>query len=253
VSEPAILLSVERLMQPDDLTCGPTALLQLYRYYGHRPSLAEVIAETRRNPDGGTMAVFLGLSALAAGFQPALYSYNLRVFDPTWWALEPPALIEKLRRRARFVRSERRRQVLRAYVELLQAGGKVRFHELEKRLLVGLLRDGQPILTGLSATYLYRTPREYREQYDDVRGEPAGHFVVISGYDPAGEAFLVCDPSRHSPFSPDGTYAVGVERLIASILMGEATGDAVLLVLGGPRREAAPVDAPRSATAARGA
>jgi hypothetical protein len=91
LSDQAILLDVERLKQPDDLTCGPTSLLQLYRYYGRERTLAEVIAGIRRNPDGGTLAVYLGLGAQAEGFTPTLYSYNLRVFDPSWWELEPPA------------------------------------------------------------------------------------------------------------------------------------------------------------------
>lgn len=235
----AIRLGVERLRQPDDLTCGPTSLLQLYRYYDYEKTLPEVIAATRRNPDGGTLAVYLGLSALAEGLAPTLYTYNLHVFDPTWWGLGPEAMVAKLRQRAAVVESQRLSRIILAYVDFIESGGRVRFQELERRFLVGLLRDGQPILTGLSATYLYRTPREFKEQYDDVRGEPAGHFVVISGYDPEREEFFVCDPSPHSPFSPDGYYAVGAERLIASILMGESTSDAVLLVLGTPRRAAA--------------
>lgn len=251
MSAEPILLDVERLAQPDELTCGPTSLLQLYRYYGLERTLAEVIAATRRNPDGGTLAVYLGLSALASGFHPVLYGYNLRVFDPSWWDLEPPELIAKLRQRAAVVESERLRRITLAYVDFLVAGGRVRFQELGKRLLVGLLRDGQPILTGLSATYLYRTRREFQDEYDDVRGEPVGHFVVISGYDPGSEEFFVCDPSSHSPFSADGYYAVGAERLIASILLGETTNDAVLLVLGRPSGEAPTVNERAAAAGGR--
>jgi hypothetical protein len=126
------------------------------------------------------------------------------------------------------------RRIVLAYADFVAAGGEVRFRDLEKQLLVELLRTRQPVLTGLSATYLYRTRREFREVDDDVRGEPVGHFVVITGYDPECDEFLVCDPSNHSPFSPSGRYAVAAERLIASILLGEATNDAVLLVLGPP-------------------
>lgn len=249
--DPPIVLDVERLAQPDELTCGPTSLLQLYRYYGDERPLAQVIADTRRNPDGGTLAVYLGLSALASGYQPVLYSYNLRVFDPSWWGLAPAALVEKLARRAAVVESERLRRIILAYADFVTAGGEVRFDDLGRRLLVGLLHEGQPILTGLSATHLYRSRREFQEQDDDVRGEPVGHFVVISGYDPGRDEFFVSDPSNHSSFGPSGRYAVGADRLIASILLGEATNDAVLLVLGSPRRLAATADARPAAVGGR--
>ena len=86
-------------------------------------------------------------------------------------------------------------------------------------------------LTGLSATYLYQTKREFRNDYDDIRGEPVGHFVVICGYYPRGDRFIVRDPSSHIPFSRTGKYSVSAERLIAAIFLGDATYDAVLLVL----------------------
>jgi hypothetical protein len=228
----SIELAVERLQQPDELTCGPTSLLQLYRYYGFSRTLDQVIKETRCNPDGGTLAVYLGLSALANGFTPAIYSYNFAVFDPTWRGLEPPALVAKLRERSEWVESERLRRIILAYAELVTLGGEVRFDELGRDLVVDLLHRNQPILTGLSATYLYGAARELDEIGDDVRGDPVGHFVVISGYDASREELTVCDPSIHTPFTPTGRYRVAAERLIVSIVLGGATDDAVLLVLG---------------------
>ncbi len=228
---PSVSLPVERLQQPDDLTCGPTALLQTYRYLGREATLERVIRATRHNPDGGTLAVYLGLSALGEGLGATLYSYNLAIFDPTWERLSPPELIARLEARARAVEGARLRRITGAYAEFLRAGGRVAFDEMERRLLVGLLTAGRPIITGLSATYLYRTPREVYEEYDDVRGNPVGHFVVISGYDPLQDRFMVIDPSPHTPYSPTGVYPVPAERLMAAILLGDATYDAVLLVL----------------------
>lgn len=226
-----IILDVPRFEQPDDVTCGPTCLAQIYRYYGYQRTVSEVIQETPRNPDGGTLAVYLGTSALRKGFLTTIYSYNLRVFDPTWQTLRPPALVAKLQKRVHAVESRRLRHTLNAYIAYLKAGGEVKFQELNTRLLVEILARGSPILTGLSATYLYQTKREFCEEYDDIRGEPAGHFVVICGYYPRGDRFIVRDPSSHIPFSRTGKYSVSAERLIAAIFLGDATYDAVLLVL----------------------
>ena len=234
VSLPDVLLEVERLQQPDDLTCGPTALLQTYRFYGHQRELAEIIAAVGRNPDGGTLAVYLGLAALREGLAATIYSYNLSIFDPTWDRLDQGELIVHLERRAAAVEGERLRRITRAYADFLRSGGRVLLPELDRKLLVDLLAAGRPIITGLSATYLYRTPRELHEEYDDVRGFPVGHFVVISGYDAERDRFMVVDPSPHSPYSPSGVYPVPAERLMAAILLGDSTYDAVLLTLEPP-------------------
>src|SRR5262245_7206699 len=71
-----VLLEVERFAQPDDVTCGPTCLAQVYRYYGFDKPLPDVIGATARNPDGGTLAVYLGNAALRDGFEATIYSYN---------------------------------------------------------------------------------------------------------------------------------------------------------------------------------
>ena len=228
---PAVVLPVERIEQPDDLTCGPTALLQMYRYYGENRRLEEVIRDTPRNPDGGTLAVYLALSALVEGWTPTLFSFNLDVFDPTWEDLPPEALVAKLEARQAEVEGARLHRVVGAYAELLRRGGRVRLVDLDRRLLVGLLVTGHPILAGLSATWLYRTARELAEEEDDVAGWPVGHFVVISGYQPADDRFLVVDPSRHIPAGRSGVYPVPSERLMGSILLGDVTFDGVLLVL----------------------
>jgi len=229
--EEPVLLDVPRFLQPDDLTCGPTCLAQVYRYYGIEKTVAQVIGETARNPDGGTQAVYLGISAMENGLKATIYSYNLRVFDPTWRGLSEQQLIRKLRRRERAVKSTRLQQSLVAYRKYLSHGGRVRFEELEPRLLHRLLASGKPVLTGLSATYLYQTPREFREEYDDIRGEPVGHFVVICGYYPKSDRFVVRDPAKQIPFSRTGRYSVPAHRLISAILLGAVTYDAVLLVL----------------------
>jgi hypothetical protein len=230
-----VVLDVRRFVQPDDLTCGPTCLAQVYRYYGYDKPLGEVIRETARNPDGGTLAVYLGNSALRNGFGARIYSYNMRVFDPTWRHLRPAALVRRLEKRLAVMESRRLQRALAAYIEFLELGGRVVFREFGKKLLVDTLDTRRPILCGLSATYLYHRKREVDDRYDDIRGMPVGHFVVICGYFPRTDRFLVRDPSSQIPFSRSGRYTVDCERLLAAILLGDVTYDADLLVLSPPR------------------
>ncbi|MEP0845702.1 MAG: peptidase-C39 like family protein, partial [Phycisphaerae bacterium] len=72
--------------QPDDATCGPTCLHAVYRYFGDCLDLHQVISEVPTLPDGGTLAVLLGCHALRRGYRVTIYTYNLQVFDPTWFA-----------------------------------------------------------------------------------------------------------------------------------------------------------------------
>jgi hypothetical protein len=230
----SIRLRVKRFRQPDNYTCGPACLAAVYDYHGQPRPLAAIIRDTPRNPDGGTVGVFLGLAAQAEGFAATIYSYNMHVFDPTWHRLPPEALIRKLERQAAAKREVKLRRVLRAYVRFLRQGGRVRFADLRTDLLVRHLAAGQPVITGLSATWLYRSRREFADRYNDIRGEPVGHFVVISGWDPVRRRFEVRDPSRQVPFATSGRYAVEAARLMAAILLGERTYDGVLLVLEPP-------------------
>ena len=225
--------------QPDDETCGPTSLHAIYRFYGHDITQGQVINEVQRSLSGGTLAPFLGLHALANGFYVTIYVHNLRLFDPTWFGnrLNPNEfLINKLRAHRQHHHDEHLLQASHAFEEFLKAGGKVEFPTLNRRLLRKYFNLNVPILTGLSATYLYETARErFTEEgediFDDIGGEPCGHFVVLCGYDSKMRSVVVADPHRENPISHDNYYKVPISRLINAILLGVFTFDANLLII----------------------
>ena len=230
-------LPLQRFLQPDDVTCGPTCLLKVYDFYGIETDLGSVVGEIARNDDGGTLAVYLAIAAVRRGFRSRIYSYDLRIFDPTWKGLDVPTLTRKLRARLPYLRQPKARRAAEAYLEYLRLGGTIGFRELTPRLLREILDRDHPILAGLSATYLYQMPRErhHPETHllldDDVAGDPVGHFIVVSGYERWGRRFVVRDPSEHVPVSDDGRFLVDAQRLINAILLGDLTYDAVLLEL----------------------
>jgi hypothetical protein len=228
-------LRVQRFFQPDDVTCGPTCLRKVYDFYGLEVDVQEVLGEIDRNEDGGTLGVYLGTSALRRGFRARIYSYDLRIFDPTWIRLPPAELREKVRQRIPYTPDPKAMRCAQAYERFLALGGELAFEELTPALLKGILDRDHPILAGLSATYLYGFKRERWDDGsdcavdDDVRGSPTGHFVVIVGYEHWGRAFSLRDPSEHVPVSDDGRQVVEAQRLTNAILLGDLTYDAVLL------------------------
>jgi hypothetical protein len=214
------------------VSCGPTCLHAVYRHYGDELPIERIAAEVEMLREGGTLSVLLGQHAVRRGYRTTLYSFNLAVFDPTWAALPPAELREKLAAQALVRREAKRRRAISAYVEFLDLGGSIRLGELSGRLLRRYLDRGLPLLTGLSATYLYHRAREMPDGADDdLRGEPAGHFVVLCGYDRAARKVLVADPLHPNELSDEGSYEVGLDRLIGAIFLGVLSYDANLLII----------------------
>ncbi len=225
-------LHLEIHEQPDDTACGPTCLHAVYRYYGDDISLGRVVKETGTLRDGGTLGVLLGYHALARGYRATIFTFNLLLFDPTWFKTGV-SLQDKLRQQSQLKHDARLREATPAYLQFLDAGGSIRFEDLSPALLRRYLNRATPVLTGLSATYLYRSAREHGAECesDDLRGSPVGHFVVACGYRKRRREVLVADPWRANPLATRSQYWVDIRRLLNSVLLGIVTYDANLLVI----------------------
>jgi hypothetical protein len=239
-------LHLEILRQPDNLTCGPTCLHAVYRYYGYEIPLEELIEQSPQLEHGGTLAVLLGSDALRRGFDARIYTYNLRIFDPTWFrsnSPHSPNLSERLRAQMEAKPSVKLQVASEAYLEFLRLGGQIRMSDLHGNLLRKYLTRGHPILTGLSSTYLYQSAREYGMDCveDDILGYSTGHFVVLCGYDKVTRRVSVADPFLPNPHGRDHYYEIDLDRVICAILLGVLTYDANLLIIR-------PKEPPRTAT-----
>lgn len=237
-------LHVDILPQPDDTTCGPTCLHAVYRYYGDDSiSLTQVIREVRKLKGGGTLAVFLACHALKRGYRAKIYTYNLHVFDPTWFTEGKPVadIAGRLQAQAGTKNVPKLKTATEGYLEFLSLGGELRFEDLTTGLLRKFLKRSLPIITGLCSTYLYRSMREVgaENRDDDVRGEPTGHFAVLCGYNKDERSVLVADPYQLNPVSHSQYYSLSIERVVCSILLGILTYDANFLIIEpkGPKKQ----------------
>jgi len=233
VRDNVAVIDVPMGAQPDDFTCGPTSLQAVYAHFGERLALDEILGDIAFLEEGGTLAVHLGIDALRRGFHARLHSFNLQVFDPSWAGRSMAGLDAALAARADVSSDPKLLESIHAYRDFLQGGGIVDLSDISAGLLRDYFDRGLPVLAGLSATYLYGGPRERvdgdRLVYDDVAGEPQGHFVVLCGFD--GPRVVVADPFKENP-SGDHYYPVEVDRLIQAILLGVLTYDGNLLVVG---------------------
>ncbi len=226
-------LHLDILPQPDNVTCGPTCLHAVYRFYGDELPLEQVIRETPQLHEGGTLAVLLGCHALRRGYDVTILTCNLQVFDPTWFRPPLSPLEDRLRAQMAAKDSPKLRVASEGYLELLELGGHIYMEDFTSSLIRRYLKREIPILTGLSATNLYRNSREFGPNCDpdDIRGEPVGHFVVLCGYDTADRSVLIADPFRFNPTGAGHLYHVPVDHVIRSIMLGILTYDANLLII----------------------
>jgi hypothetical protein len=216
------------MSQPCDESCGPTSLHAVYNYFSDAVSLQQVIDEVTFLETGGTLAVLLGIHARQRGYKTKIYTYNLKMFDPTWFR-EGIELIEKLRLQQKYKnKSKKFQNASNAYIQYLSLGGEIDFKDLTPGLLKKYFMQNIPILAGLSSTYLYN---EARDHNNDVKGEPQGHFVVLCGYDEEKKHIVVADPYQKNPILNTNYYTVTVNRLINSIMLGVLTNDANLLII----------------------
>ena len=188
--------------------------------------------------------------ALARGYDATIYTYNLQIFDPTWFdqgttqprslGLATVDLAAKLKAQLEAKPDWKIEFATVAYLNFLELGGRVAMEPLGESLIVRFLLAGQPILAGLSSTYLYREPRERAIPRDgdgpsalpdDTGGYPCGHFVVLCGYDSTRRRVRVADPMYPNPMAADHYYEASLNRVSAAIHLGIVTYDANLLIL----------------------
>jgi hypothetical protein len=229
-------LYLDILPQPDNITCGPTCLHAIYRYFGDDISLQQVVSEVPQIVSGGTLAVYLAVHALRRGYSATIYSYNLQIFDPTWAVARGKEIAGKLKLQASCKKIYPELEVsTQGYLEFLELGGELRFEVLTAALIRRFLKRSLPILSGLSATYLYNSAREYSQDkdliFDDIRGTPMGHFVVLFGYDKEDRSVLIADPLLPNPVNSGQYYRVNILRLVCAIMLGTLTFDGDLLII----------------------
>jgi hypothetical protein len=193
---------------------------------------------------GGTLAVFLGCDALRRGYCASIYTYNLMVFDPTWFG-DDVRIAERLLAQRAAKNDYRLQHATAGYLEFIDLGGRLRLADLSRRLIRRILRRGIPIIAGVSSTFLYRAPRERPtdDKPDDIHGFPVGHFVVVAGFDSERSRVLVVDPYEPNPYGSPHEYWISAERVVAATLLGIVTHDANLLIVhprpGRPRAASA--------------
>ena len=229
-------LKMER--QPTDSSCGPTCLKAIYDYYDLPIDIEKVIREVKTLKTGGTLGACLGIHALDHGFDATLYTFNLEIFDPTWFFPKPidkKILIQKLRLQRKMKHNPKLQDACDAFIEFAEKGGKIKMRDLSGNLIMRYLKRKIPIITGLSSSYLYKCARLLMKgeeaHQDDVLGIPEGHFVILESYNQESRLVTIRDPWQQNPYSHDLKYEITKDHLLTAFLIGLLTYDANFTII----------------------
>lgn len=230
------MLDIKMASQPDGVSCGPSCLNAIYHYYAASMPLGDVIQEVTSLKTGGTLAVFLGCHALQRGFKATLHSFNLHVLDPTWMLLSQVALLDKLRLQLNHTHDAKIKLATTAYITYLELGGQIIFNEINFDTLDHYLQNKIPLISGVSATYLYKNMRDYTDSqsqvfYDEWLGSPSGHFIILNGCDKQAREIQVVDPYFPNTLSTTADYRLSYSHWLHAFLLGVITYDAELLAI----------------------
>lgn len=221
-------LDIPRILQGPS-SCGHSSLLQVLKYYGKDLELKEVVSEISNceveDLKLGASECELGMFAMKKGFKSTIISLDVRRFDATWFDLSHEELKKKLELRSKFLQSVSPEDckegygttyldnVTRYYPEYLEKGGEIKFLPISKELIKKYVYNKIPVLALLSSQLYFKKPRKYKGEFDDIKGKPHGHWIVISGYDEKN--FIITDPA--DDLEKDGNVVIDQNYLISAI------------------------------------
>jgi len=235
-----IELKIERAIQPDDSSCGPTSLKMALSFFKDDKSIDEIKKHVKMFKGIGCYDSHLALGAIELGYTPIVYSFNRRIFHPSWSDLNADKLLEKLIEKKKKLEGEKKKPdanlsqlrkdliSIEGYIELLKKGVELHLSPLSRDLILKYLKEGLPVIVALDMSYLYSAPN-----FDDeFEMEHTTHFVVIYGFDPSDNTFLIADPWYEIKLdNKNGKYKRDTDIIINAILYADYCNDADLLII----------------------
>ena len=222
-----IILKVPRFIQPK-MECAPTALNQIFSYYGLNIELKDLIKRCETKIKYKDWEYKAASVALDEGFKVDIYSTSLELFDPSWFKISRNKLINKLNKRLKFVLKSNKSDWRNGYIKywhedaiketvnFLENGGNIKFDLFNEKMIYNILSRKIPILVCfLDVNLFYCYKRKYNNKYNDIKGMNFGHSVVVSGY--KNNKFIITDSGKKCP-NKSGIYSVLPDKLLTSIL-----------------------------------
>lgn len=176
-----VKLKVPRFKQTDPMGCGHASLQEVFVYYGKNVPQSKILRDIGVRGYGSWITQ-LGLYAMKNGFKAKIITEDANYLDPTWKKLSKKNLIKKLRVALKKANGRMKKDAYRYLIKFLKNGGYLEFRQATKSDVVRYLKKKIPVIMCLSSTVLHKGRRYGKKGKRSEYGYPAGHFVVVSGY-----------------------------------------------------------------------
>lgn len=188
-----IKLNIPRFEQLKN-TCGHSCLQEVLAYYRDKRSLGSILKEVKMIKGTGITVPQIAEYAVRQGYKTRLYLYSFANIDPTWKSLSKKQIVNKLKKRIKYVQKAGRKDYIGGYVRpwdelscksllsFIKLGGELIITPITKELIISHLKKKMPVIVCLNSTAHFGEKREYDGKWDDIKGKCTGHFVVVAGY-----------------------------------------------------------------------
>jgi len=236
--ERMVYRDIHQIEQSTAVECTQASVKVMLDYYRQGKSLEDVRKEmpVYKRTDGVPMGTALGHAAsyfTSLGFETTMHLNDVLIFDQCWKDLTSEELIENLKSRRRFVKSDRYDEdamdaIFDGFTTFLKSGGKIVFPVIDEKYVENLLREG-PVFATVNFNYLHLASRfkMVGDEFvpDPIEGYPTAHSVVISGCEDG--RFLVIDP--HQEYGGEKWIESG--RLIGALYLAQIDLCSLLITL----------------------
>lgn len=199
-------------------TCGPSSLTNIYAHFGKEVGLEKILNDLKVKDDETTYLPQLARHIQQNGLATQVLSSCPFNMSPDWKDLDKSSLIENLK--AWTTHHHKNPWIKDALFLLyyLEEGGRVNLVDLSTKLIDEELTKGNVVLCCLEESWLWGKRKVSNVvEYDSIRGEPRGHFVVVYGQ--KDDEYLVSDPYPTNLPERQGLYSVSKDKLLVSVLV----------------------------------
>ncbi|MBD3280341.1 hypothetical protein GF389_02360 [Candidatus Dojkabacteria bacterium] len=199
--------------------CGPLCLVNIFENLGDKALVEDIMEDLGVTENEITYLPQLALYAHKNNLKIKYLQSNPREISPNWKGLESDKYLETLKKFQEEMDKESIwKKNLKFLIEYIEAGGEIEVDDLSREKISQYLAEGYVVLAAVEQTWLWGKRKvKGKIEYDDLKGKPSGHFVVI--YKEDGDDFLVSDPYPTGLEGKEGLYRVSKDTMLVSILV----------------------------------
>ncbi len=199
-------------------SCGPVCLLNVYRYFGIKTELKDILKELRIDDKTTTYPAQLASHLLSNGLKTVFINTNPFVVSPSWKNIRNKELVQKLTKWLKKNKKGRWEKSAKYLLKYLKKGGEIKICDLSTKMIDEYMAEGYLLICCLEESWIWGERKiKGTNKFDDIKGEPRGHFIIL--YDKEGEDYLVSDPYPTGLKNRNGLYKLDKNKLLAATLV----------------------------------